>query len=331
MKRLAGWRGVLGLTTFACLLGGLTMRATQIHPFSDFSGDGFSDFAIVRNTGGGPTGGITWWISNAQTSAATSAGWGIATDFFVPGDYDGDGKDEVAIWRSGAVGTAGFWVKRSSDGVTVFTPFGVSGDDPTITGDYDGDGKCDYAVYRAGASAGAPSYWWIKQSSNGAVVAVNWGQNGDFVAPGDYDNDGKNDFVIQRNAGGGNANFFIRYATGAVQTIMFGTPTDVIVPGDYDGDHKTDIAIVRGSSGQIIWWVRSSITGLVSQVSWGASATDFVAQGDFDGDGKTDKAVWRPDVNPGASAFYVLRSSGGVTTRAWGQNGDYPVANWNTH
>jgi hypothetical protein len=27
----------------------------------------------------------------------------------------------------------------------------------------------------------------------------------------------------------------------------------------------------------------------------------------------------------------VLRNAGGTTTRAWGQNGDYPVANYNSH
>lgn len=35
----------------------------------DFDGDGVTDFAVVRNTGGGSTGAVTWFISYAGTGA----------------------------------------------------------------------------------------------------------------------------------------------------------------------------------------------------------------------------------------------------------------------
>ncbi len=329
-----GFRGPRGTIILAALLiavSSMTGTAVVTHRPVDFSGDGVSDYAIVRNTGGGPSGGITWWMSNTVTSAVTNAGWGIATDFFVPGDYDGDGKADVAIWRPGAAGMAGFWIVPSSTGVSYFVEFGQTGDDPTVVGDYDGDGKTDVAVYRAGASAGAASSWFYKSSINGSIVGTIWGQNGDFPAPGDYDGDGKNDFAIQRNGGGGFAIFWFKMATGAISNTYLGTPTDVIVPGDYDGDGKTDIATVRGSGGSILWNIKKSSDGSYLAANWGASATDFVCQGDYDGDGKTDYGVWRPSATAGASAFFVLRNVGGTLTRAWGQNGDYPVANFNSH
>jgi hypothetical protein len=331
MKRLSGWRGIVGLTSLACLVGGISSGAFVAGAPIDFSGDSRSDFAIVRNTGGGPSGAITWWVSNAVTSAATAYQWGMATDFFIPGDYDGDALEDPAIWRAGPVGTAGCWVKRSTNGAAQFTPFGQTGDDPTVLGDYDGDGKIDCAVYRAGVMAGMASHWWYKRSSDGGVGFIQWGQNGDFPVPGDFNGDGVADVAVQRNAGGGNANFFIRLSTGAIFVIMFGTPTDVVVPGDYDGDGVTDIATVRGASGNILWWVRSSATGTATPTFFGASATDFPVQGDYDGDGKTDHAVFRPSATPGATQFFVLRSTGGLLARAWGQNGDYPVANYNAH
>jgi len=41
--------------------------------------------------------------------------------------------------------------------------------------------------------------------------------------------------------------------------------------------------------------------------------------------------IWRPSATPGQSAFFIKKSTGGDLTRAFGQNGDYPVANFNTH
>jgi hypothetical protein len=297
-----------------------------VHVPMDFSGDGVADYAIVRNTGGGPSGGITWW-----TSAPTVDLFGIAMDRLTPGDFDGDGKTDVAIWRPGPAGTAGFWVKRSSDGVAYFEPFGQSGDDPTVIGDYDGDGKTDLAVYRAGATAGAQSFWIYKRSSDGVVVTVPWGMNGDFPAPGDYDGDGKADFAIQRDGGGGHAIFWINQSTAGITQVLWGTPTDVVVPGDYDGDGKTDLAIVRGVSGGIQWWIRRSSDLVILNPTFGLSLTDFPCQADYDGDGKTDIAIWRPSATPGGSAFWVNGSSSGVLVRPWGVNGDYPVANYNSN
>ncbi|MEP7038202.1 MAG: peptidase M23, partial [Acidobacteriota bacterium] len=54
---------------------------------------------------------------------------------------------------------------------------------------------------------------------------------------------------------------------------------------------------------------------------------DLPTQNDYDGDGKTDVSVYRPQTG----TFFVINSSGGVTARQFGQNGDYPVANYDTH
>jgi len=298
----------------------------------DFDGDGTTDPAVVRNTGGGPSGQITWYSLNSSGSPATSTTpWGIATDRFMPEDYDGDNKTDVAVWRSGPPFGAYFYILQSSSGTLRTDQFGQTGDDPSVVGDYDGDGKTDVAVYRAGAAAGDHSFWYYRSSVNGLIFGVEYGQNGDFPAPGDYDGDGRNDFAVQRNGGGGQARFFIKRTTAGETSLIFGTPTDVIVPGDYDGDQKTDIATARGSGGNILWNVLRSSDGVATQTVFGLSGSDFLTQGDWDGDGKTDVAVWRPDLNPLLNFFYIHKSSGGDTQVEWGQNGDYPVANYNQH
>jgi hypothetical protein len=55
--------------------------------------------------------------------------------------------------------------------------FGISSDMP-IPADYDGDGKTDVSVYRAADNA-----WYRLNSTNGAFVARNFGQNGDIPSP----------------------------------------------------------------------------------------------------------------------------------------------------
>ncbi len=300
----------------------------------DFNGDGKTDFSVVRNTGGGPTGQITWF-TKLNGGAESQTDWGLNGDFFVPEDYDGDNKTDIAVWRPGAPGSAAYYVLRSSNGTVQAVNFGQTGDDPTVVGDYTGDGLADLAVYRAGATSGAQSTWWYLASSGpnaGNQVPVNWGKNGDFPAPGDYDGDGKNDFAVQRNDGGGEARFYFLLATGAIpNTVRFGTPTDVIVPGDYDGDGKTDIATVRGSAGKILWFMLPSSGGAYTTNIFGNSATDFVTQGDYDGDGKTDRAIWRPNADPSQNYFWYDGSTSGATPVEWGQNGDYPTAKYNSH
>ena len=314
------------------IVGGTTPPGPQQHVV-DFDGNGRTDFAVVRNVGGGPTGQIRWFVGYNGAAGGAAPDWGLASDFFLPEDYDGDNKSDYAVWRAGAPGVAAFYILQSQTNTVRIEQFGQTNDDPTVVGDYDGDGKADVAVYRAGAVAGDPSTWYFRGSLNnpgGNVTFVPWGQNGDFPAPGDYDGDNKNDFVVQR-ASGGQGVFWMRQSTAGIRTVQFGNSTDVIVPGDYDGDGKTDIATVRGSGGSIFWFVLRSSGGAYTTQQWGNSATDFVTQGDYDGDGKTDLAVWRPSATAGQSAFYYLGSTSGANIVPYGQQGDYPVANYNSH
>lgn len=301
---------------------------------NDVNGDGRSDYTVARNVGGGASGQVRWYTNTSGTAEPTVAkDWGLASDFLLMEDFDGDNKDDITVWRPGAALQATFYILESAGNTARVDTFGQLGDNPTVIGDYDGDGKADVAVYRPGATGGATSTWFYRGSLTPANVNyVPWGRNGDFPAPGDYDGDGKFDFVIQRNDGGQGV-FWTMLATGTVAPIIvFGQPTDVIVPGDYDGDGKYDIATVRGVSGNIQWQYLSSVNSSINYFTFGLSATDFPAQGDYDGDGKVEPAIWRPNADPTMNFYISLNSSNGaVTFFELGQNGDYPTNNWNTH
>ena len=92
----------------------------------------------------------------------------------MPADYDGDGRDDIAVWRP----STGFWyIRRSTNFQFDVFSWGQTGDVP-VPGDYDGDGKYDPAIYRNGL-------WYIVRSAQGISVA-GWGVAGDVPIPSKY-------------------------------------------------------------------------------------------------------------------------------------------------
>lgn len=289
----------------------------------DFNGDGKTDWVVVRNVGGGPPGQLRWfWNINGSAAPTAASDWGLSSDALTSADYDGDQKDDIAVWRQGAALTAAFYILQSQTNTVRVEPFGQTGDNPTVVNDYNGDGKDDVAVYRAGTPT---STWFYRTVPGGAITYVAWGSASDFVAPGDWNGDGTADFGVQRGSGG-TGQFWVRLSNGAtLPVVTFGFPTDLVVTGDFDGDAKTDVAVARESGGVITWYWRPSGGGADQQVTFGLSG-DAYAPGDYDGDGRTDAGVFRNGV------FYTRSTgSGAVTFFSLGLNGDLVPASYNTH
>jgi hypothetical protein len=144
-----------------------------------------------------------YWYIRKSTGGVTVRDWGQTGDFAVPGDYDGDGKFDLAIQRPGAGPNdqAYFYILNSHDGPTV-VPWGVSRD-YAVPGDYDGDGKTDIAVVRDGGTPDSDMLWFIRMSSNGAIRVVEWGVTGDdLLTQNDYDGDGTTDVAVWRSSTG---------------------------------------------------------------------------------------------------------------------------------
>ncbi len=277
--------------------------------FVDFEGDGWTDYSAIQDVNGR----MIWHMYGSLGYRAFDFGL-FAEDIPVPGHYDDDLINDIAVWRRS---TGTFYVLRSSDGQVQIVNFGLNGDNPLATQDFDGDGRNDFAVTR---KANGKLIWFILRSSDGQVSIFQFGNDTDKLVRGDYDGDGKADPAVYRPETDSPANtFFVLRSSDQVMTAAtFGISSiDELVPNDFDGDGKTDFAVWRTTTG--VWHVLRSSDGGYQSVHFGTSG-DKPTPGDYDGDGRTDYSVWRPGGAGASGTFYKYSVLTGFSAIQWGNS-----------
>ncbi len=213
----------------------------------DIDGDDKADIGLVIPTVGNA---LMWWVNRSTNGIAYGKTFGLAGDVLVPSDYNGNGMDELAVFRNGT-----WFVLNESDQISS-VGWGMVGDVP-VPADYDGDGKTDYAVFRP-----SDGTWWILYSGYSQGYASNyygtfqWGLNGDIPLAADHNRDGKAELIVYRP---GEGRWYVRNTVDdSTASIQWGLPSFTPMAGtDFNGDGYPDLLVIDRNplTGGTYWYV----------------------------------------------------------------------------
>jgi hypothetical protein len=211
--------------------------------------------------------------TNVSGFADVALNYGLAGDYPVTGDWDGDGDDTIGVYRNGR------FLLRNSNTVgfaEINFPFGQAGDQP-IAGDWDGDGDDTIGVYRP-----STGQFLLRNSNSAGPVNVTFflGNVGDVGIAGDWNGDGIDTTGVFRPS---NGVIFLRNTNQsgfADVALNYGLPGDKPVVGDWDNDGDTTIGIYRGNR----FYLRNSNTnGFADTILDLGNTGDMPIAGNWDG------------------------------------------------
>lgn len=237
------------------------------------------------------------------------ADFGLAGATPLAGDFNGDGRDELALFLAGQwhidFNGNGRW-----DEEDLSRHLGSEHDRP-IVGDWNNDGKDDIGVFGPRhAAATVPSSKdaagierSVPQETEPDVttsapqsVSVDHvfqlGGSSDAPIAGDFDGDGRHEIGIFRNGTWRIDRDGDKRLTSSDQSARFGQAGDMPVVGDFDGDGREEFGVFRNGK----WIIDSNHNGKVDaadQVFELGGAGDIPIIGDFNGDGVDEPGLYR--------------------------------------
>ncbi|MBP2328896.1 hypothetical protein JOF56_009281 [Kibdelosporangium banguiense] len=328
-------------------------RAVSTKPVrGDTNGDRRADVTQVFDQGYGRT--AVWnFLSRDGGFAGGYIAWDTGINGGFPattirsarGDFNGDGRSDVAIFREDPGQKVGLYL-LNSDGTQILAGSGPAwtGDNKyrlstayVVAGDFDGDGDDDIGVFQG--YAGAQTKLWMHTSNKGQFgePVLQWDSGAgkadvrDFSpVSGDFDGDGDDDVAVFRGYPDDQTKLWLhtsnkgQFAAPVQQwdsgLSMFDRERARFLVGNVDGDAagKDEVVAVYDNGDASVQMITfSSPGGSWTQKTWWSSGEEHsfeiaravLTAGDFTGDGKTDIAALY-DAGDGQRALHTYVSTG---------------------
>ena len=189
--------------------------------------------------------------SNTTGPPDISTTFGVAGDLPVTGDWDGNGTDDIGVFRPGA-GQFQLRVPTARGFVTVVLNFGQNGDLP-VAGDWNGDGTDTVGVFTP-----STGQWRLTNGPNldnttpPVILQFTFGVNGDTPIAGDWNGDGVDTPGLFR---GGIVQFILSndfQGTNDIPSFSFGPLGTRPLAGDWDGDGITTVGVFNPVTGEMV-------------------------------------------------------------------------------
>jgi V8-like Glu-specific endopeptidase len=267
--------GTFAVTNLAVSNFPALAQAPGARPVSgDFNGDGLSDLALIGGSStiipvafsnGNGTFSVTQLGNSAFAGLATTAGAKV-----VPGDFNGDGRTDLALtgvsaWTTLPVafstGSGAFNVTNLAN--STFPALAATAGAKLVAGDFDGDGRDDLAATGVSAWTSVPIAF---SNGNGTFSGASMfnatfpalaATAGAIPVSGDFNSDGRDDIALTGGAGwtampvaasNGNGTFTITTTPLAAFLSLARVAGAKPVVGDFNGDRRDDIALTGPSS-----------------------------------------------------------------------------------
>ena len=248
------WNGIALVTTFVNV-----RELTAAVPDALVAAVGLGTVTVSSPAPGGGTSNVSYIpvaahipVANFQATPSSSISVGTTPQGIVTGDFNGDGKIDLAVANSGD-NTISILLGNGDGTFTAQTPIAVgAGPDWLVTGDFNEDGKEDLAVVNSGSNTvsillgnGDGTFTLHSSPSTGASPFA--------IAAGDFNADGHLDLAVTNSAdntvtillGNGNGTFV------AGTPLAVGSLPQVLVVGDFNDDGKLDIAVANEISSSV--------------------------------------------------------------------------------
>jgi hypothetical protein len=210
----------------------------------DWAGLGFDSIGVVRPTAIG----VAQFSLDTNGDNAFDSGdsvfyFGLNSDTFVVGDWNGSSNTKIGVVRQGSNGVAVWSLDTNGNGVfdsgdSVFS-YGLNSD-TFITGDWTGSGHAQIGVVRQTASG--VLQWVLNTSGGGSFgggdTVYNFGLNGDVPVVGDWTGSGKTEIGVVRKMPDGSAMWVLDsngdgMFDGGDSVFTFGLATDKFIVGKW--------------------------------------------------------------------------------------------------